>query len=171
MRFEFPIEITVILGGKKVQAMIFEAVPETDNCGFRVRFEDGFEDKFFLAGENGDLGPVGSKKNWMPYGTALRPDLLIVSSLIEGQDAGVFRHNIDGIDTNIWVTSQRQQGGKDYFYVHYNQHCRFQFDKNRETGNWHIVNNYSGDTDVNLDLVKVAGAIIESEKNKVQVTA
>jgi hypothetical protein len=171
MKFEFPIEITTVLNGKKTQAMVFEAIPDTDNCYFKVRFEDGFEDKFFLAGEDGDLGPIGSRQNWTPYSTAIRPDLLIISQLKEGQQVATFRHTIDGVETNVWVTNEFPQRGRDYFYVYYNQYCRFQFDKNPETEKWRILDNYSGHTDVNLDLVQIAGAVIQSTINKNAMTA
>jgi hypothetical protein len=158
MRLHFPIEIVTTLYDKKMPALIFEAMPDTDNSRFKVRFEDGYEDIFSLAGEDGTLGPIGGKLDWLPYSTAIRPDLLIISYLKEGQQVNVFRHVIDGVETNVWVAEER-----GFHYVYYNQYCRFKFDKNTETNNWRILDNFNGDINVNLDLVQIAGSVIETK--------
>jgi len=161
MKLQFPLEIVTTLNGKKTHALVIEAMPDTDNSCFKVRFEDGFEDKFFLAGEDGTLGPIGGKEDWLPYSTALRPDLVIISYLKEGQEVNVFRYVIDGIEINVWIVEER-----GFHYIYYNQYCRFKFDKNPETGNWRILDNYFGDTDNNLDLVQIAGRIIQTKESK-----
>lgn len=102
----FPIEITTQLNGRRVQAMIFESIANSENTGFRVRFDNGFEDNFFLAGEDRDLGPIGESEGWEPYATALKPDLLILSQPVEGQMFQIFRQKNDSVPTNICVTKE-----------------------------------------------------------------
>ncbi len=142
-----------------MKAMIFGAVPDSELPGFRIRFSDGFEDVFYLAGEDYDLGPIGLKDGWLSYSPSVLWDLRVVNDLQDNQFVQHFSHDIAGIPTNVWVAEEMpvQSGGN--FYVYYNGYSRFRMGRD-ENCKGVVYKNYSGDKVLNQQLAERAGKII-----------
>jgi len=156
----FPIEITLNVKGKEKPAIIFGVVPGSNGKGFRVRFSDGFEDIFYLAGEEDTLGPLGRKEGWQPYGEALHGDLVIVSLLEPGQFFKVFRHGSKDTRINVWVTEEFPGRGRNLFYVFYDQYCRFRFTLDEQRGEAVADNMFSGEVEIDQQIMEKAGQLI-----------
>jgi hypothetical protein len=152
----FPIEIAVSVKGKERSAMIFGRV--ADKNGFLVRFNDGFEDEFILAGEENDLGPIGSKPGWQDYAPCLKNDLSILAYLQDGQFVQSLRSMIEGVPTTVWIVEEFPNTGNRNQYVYYMGECRFKMQQSN--GQWIITNHYSGDPATNAQLAKQAGQAV-----------
>ena len=149
----FPIEIAVSLKGIEKSAMIFGRVPGKD--GFHVRFNDGFEDEFMMAGEYDDLGPIGSKPGWEKYAPSLQNDFAVLVYLQDGQLVETFRYQIDSVSATVWIVEELPSAGTGIRYVYYTGKCRFKM--KQSDGEWRVISHYSGDEATNTQLAKLAG--------------
>jgi hypothetical protein len=120
--FSFP----VIVAGKSLRATVLAEEGEGRDFLYRVRFEDGYEDVFFVDGDKvgGQLGTTSQ-----PYADAIKYDVGHFIGLNADKFWYVFQDEFDGEIVNVWIFEEEEEDEdeviRDSFNVFIKKKYRF----------------------------------------------
>jgi hypothetical protein len=118
--FSFP----VIVAGKSLRATVLAEEGEGREFLYRVRFDDGYEDVFFVDQDEvgGHLG-VSSQ----PYAEAIKFDVGHYIGLNTDKFLYVFQDEIEGEMVNVWIFEEEAEDEEEVIHTSYNVIVRNQY--------------------------------------------
>ena len=150
-----PINFPVLVNGVGMTASVVEEIIPPYQFIFRVKFSNGFEDRFYV----GDAGVYGDRDNSTAYANAISTDIGYVIGMAPDAFYHVFQENIEGTITNVWVI-ERKTDAKTSYAVYYNRFYRFEL--TREKGEWVATTTAKIYPNINFELAKKVGFLLDS---------
>lgn len=109
--FHFP----TIVNGKNLTATVLSEEGEGRDFLYRVRFDDGYEDVFFVKGEEAG-GHNGTTSQ--PYADAIKYDVGHFIGLNTDNFWYVFQDEIEGEIVNVWIFEEEEEDEEDEGVIH-----------------------------------------------------
>ena len=118
--FSFP----AIVAGKSLRATVVGEEGEGRDFLYRIKFDDGYEDVFFVDGHKAG-GHLGASSQ--PYAEAIKYDVGHFIGLDTDKFWYVFADEIDGEIANVWIFEEETEDEEEVIHASFNVFIKKQY--------------------------------------------